>query len=927
MAADFRLRDAGPSILTVVFLSPVAVILFQLGIPIEVLVFGLLFGGYKAPRLVESYRAGNSPASEDSKEGGQAESSDAQSSQTEDTAKASSSSSLPWRAKFGSWRSRTTDSKDGKKKEKDDFLTWRKGSADAKAKKKSAAEEKKEASRSVLSALKKNPTQTQWRSIINKFTPEKFDKLCEQLLATLPANEAERTTTVDEYRQVLDDLLALIFEASSRQHNYTEMYTELCKKLLEYVAKQQPDLDGKGCIWEKCQHIFLNTVLKTPEFPADLPEDELMDRKAKHKEKMVGMVKFGGDLVAHGLVPGDGVMQWIHTLLSEKCQEFYGEEDLSPVRHSPPDGDSFEQRQDKDVEQREVQLEVLCAILASMGSSLSDSNTWSEENRSVIEDVFDQLQSLAMDGNLSLRIRCLIRDILDLRMAQWKEKEGKLKPSVLEKRRKDGEDECESQLREDAPEFVPGSGSWKSDRVDMGRAWLDPQLLASLQAVEHHLEVIEDKDAKLQRLKALIQLNVLIHQKQMAVVANSGNVKRCMELIAESFEEIDVRSLDLSMAEEVRKENLRGFDTGEVGVLVMASEVSTRKDFELSKPIAVLVNFDFPMTMQLYLYRIYKRACTDPANGGSSTHVYTFFSPATDIRHTTSLIVTMEAAKHKVPPALHKLKEQVKSEPAPKRDTRPDRRNPKGGEGRLEQDESSSRNRWDDKEAGWKHREPRRGSDGTQDDRWEDRAEEAGENHKGSGKGKPRWRGDSRRDLEPKDSTSGGASGSSSSRAIGEAQPRRREQARRGEDGHEASSPRGGPGEGKGEGKGRGGHKGGRPVGGRGSRDGGGQHGDRHAEDGPQRFEILQRSQSDGQRNDRAPWSENDSHREAGRNSDYGNPESAGDERIKAGSSPALGPTDRGTPGGKGRRFELGKGQSDQSSHGQQKGKETRGAI
>merc|ERR1712079_699870 len=149
-------------------------------------------------------------------------------------------------------------------------------------------------------------------------------------------------------------------------------------------------------------------VLKTPEIPADLPEDEYVDRKAKIKEKMVGMVKFGGDLVSRGLVPCDGVMQWIHTLLSEKTQEVYA-------------GQKEETVHEKDMEQREVQLEVLCAILASMGSSLSDSNTWSDENRLVIEEVFMQLEQLSMDtANLSLRIRCLIRDILDLRMAQWK---------------------------------------------------------------------------------------------------------------------------------------------------------------------------------------------------------------------------------------------------------------------------------------------------------------------------------------------------------------------------------------------------------------------------------------------------------------------------------------------------------------------------
>ena len=42
-----------------------------------------------------------------------------------------------------------------------------------------------------------------------------------------------------------------------------------------------------------------------------------------------------------------------------------------------------------------------------------------------------------------------------------------------------------------------------------------PRLLASLQMVDHHLEVIEDRDAKLSRLRALIQVYHLIQEKQI----------------------------------------------------------------------------------------------------------------------------------------------------------------------------------------------------------------------------------------------------------------------------------------------------------------------------------------------------------------------------------------------------------------------------
>merc|ERR1719464_931011 len=195
------------------------------------------------------------------------------------------------------------------------------------------------------------------------------------------------------------------------------------------------------------------------------------------------------------------------------------------------------------------------------------------------------------------------------------------------------------------------------DKKDLheGKHWLDPQLVSSLQSVKHHVEVYEDKEAKFQRLTALIKVYHIMKEQQIVIVANSSNVKQVLELIAASFKDIDCRSLDFSTSEQIRKKCIKNFETGETSVLVLASEVSTRRDFDFGKAAPVLVNFDFPMTLQLYLYRIFKRA-------DSSTHVYTFFSPQFDVRHVSALCAAMDGAKQQIPPALHKLKEQMRSE-------------------------------------------------------------------------------------------------------------------------------------------------------------------------------------------------------------------------------------------------------------------------
>ena len=46
------------------------------------------------------------------------------------------------------------------------------------------------------------------------------------------------------------------------------------------------------------------------------------------------------------------------------------------------------------------------------------------------------------------------------------------------------------------------------------------------------------------------------------------------------------------------QEAIEGFETGNTFALLLASDVATRHDFELKKKAAVLVNFDFPPTIQ-----------------------------------------------------------------------------------------------------------------------------------------------------------------------------------------------------------------------------------------------------------------------------------------------------------------------------------------
>lgn len=139
------------------------------------------------------------------------------------------------------------------------------------------------------------------------------------------------------------------------------------------------------------------------------------------------------------------------------------------------------------------------------------------------------------------------------------------------------------------------------------------------------------------------------------VVANTINLRRILDMVSHSFGGTDYRCLDQNTPEHIRTQSLRSFEIGQTAMLLMTTDVCARREFDFGRAAPVLINFDFPMTLQLYLYRIQKRTDSD-------THVYTFFSPH-DVRHAASLVMVLEGARQKVPDALKKMKEQVKADP------------------------------------------------------------------------------------------------------------------------------------------------------------------------------------------------------------------------------------------------------------------------
>ncbi|KAL1452459.1 hypothetical protein WDU94_006687 [Cyamophila willieti] len=220
------------------------------------------------------------------------------------------------------------------------------------------------------------------RELLNKLTPEKFDKLSDDILQ-LDLNSSK----------ILKGVIILIFEKALHETKYSSMYARLCKRLTEQAPNFEPPDDictfQKHLLWV-CKDEFENRSRATEAFgnlPLS-PDDE--DRRQLAKQKMLGNIKFIGELGKHEIVT--------ETILHRCIQE------LLPKNRKV--------QANKDVSEN---LECLCQIMKTCGRILD-----SEKGQGLMNQYFSRMKTLQTSTpQLPLRIRFMLQDVEDLRRDLW----------------------------------------------------------------------------------------------------------------------------------------------------------------------------------------------------------------------------------------------------------------------------------------------------------------------------------------------------------------------------------------------------------------------------------------------------------------------------------------------------------------------------
>lgn len=183
--------------------------------------------------------------------------------------------------------------------------------------------------------------------------------------------------------------------------------------------------------------------------------EELQD---KLKRRMLGTIRFIGELFKKGLVLAPAVISCITELLCERVDA-----NDRPVswKQSPPD----------------IDLEVLCKLIRTVGKELeyqcNHSSKYADKSK-IFEDCLRQMDALSRDKSRSSRIRFSLEEVIQLRHNNWIERrieEGPLKIDEIHRRIED-----ENRRAMGLPPLPPVTAPTLSSTASVSKAVIHSQL-------------------------------------------------------------------------------------------------------------------------------------------------------------------------------------------------------------------------------------------------------------------------------------------------------------------------------------------------------------------------------------------------------------------------------------------------------------------
>ncbi|WEW59804.1 hypothetical protein PRK78_005284 [Emydomyces testavorans] len=250
------------------------------------------------------------------------------------------------------------------------------------------------------------------KSNLNKMTPEKFDKISDQILAIVAQSKDESDG------RTLRQVIQLTFEKATDEAHWAPLYAKFCMRMLESMSPEIKDENIKdkhdnvvcgGNLFRKyllnrCQEEFergwkINLPPK-PEGTTDeaaLLSDEYYIAAAA-KRRGLGLVKFIGELFKLGML-SDRIM---HECV-KKLVDYEGVPD-------------------------DAEIESLTNLLRTIGATLDRT----DKGHMMMNAYFERIEKMVQTPSLPSRLRFMLMDIVDLRKANWVSKDADKGPKTIQ---------------------------------------------------------------------------------------------------------------------------------------------------------------------------------------------------------------------------------------------------------------------------------------------------------------------------------------------------------------------------------------------------------------------------------------------------------------------------------------------------------------
>jgi translation initiation factor 4G len=286
------------------------------------------------------------------------------------------------------------------------------------------------------------------KAALNKMTPEKFDKISDQVLEI--AAQSKDETDGRTLRQVIQ----LTFEKACDESHWSSMYAKFCSRMLATMSTEIKDENVRdkhgnpvvgGALFRKyllnrCQEEFeRGWEINLPEAPEEGKEITMLTDEyyiaAAAKRKGLGLIQFIGELYKLGML----TLRIMHECVL-KLLDFEGLPDESAI-------------------------ESLVKLLRTVGSTMESA----EAGPKMINMYFERIEKVMNMDGLPSRLRFMLLDTIDMRKSGWKSKDILKGPKTITEIHQEALAAQQAAEMERTRSNQRGGGGGGGGRLPMGR--------------------------------------------------------------------------------------------------------------------------------------------------------------------------------------------------------------------------------------------------------------------------------------------------------------------------------------------------------------------------------------------------------------------------------------------------------------------------